>query len=69
MAFLQLPLQYAMDKIFCMLEFDQFLIRKNLLQCFQNDDILPFPSHGISARKPKVLKEEVVEVYCQCKLL
>ncbi|KAL5517174.1 hypothetical protein EMCRGX_G002669 [Ephydatia muelleri] len=34
----------------CMLEFDQFLMQKHLLQ------------------KPKVLKEEVVEVYCHCRL-
>ena len=50
----------------CMLEFDQFLMRKHLLQCFQNGAVLPFPSQSIAARKPKVLKEEVVEMYCHC---
>ena len=45
----------------CMLEFDQFFRRKHLLQCFQNGAVLPFPSQIIAARKPKVLKEEVVE--------
>eukprot|EP00731_Ephydatia_muelleri_P003894 Em0002g70a len=52
----------------CMLEFDQFLMRKHLLQCFQNGAVLPFPSQSIAARKPKVLKEEVVEIYCHCRL-
>ena len=52
----------------CMLEFDQFLMRKHLLQCFQNGAVLPFPSQSI-ARKPKVLKEEVIEIYCHCRLL
>ena len=50
----------------CMMEFDQFLLRKHLLQCFQNGAVLPFPSQNIAARKPKVLKEEVVEIYCHC---
>ena len=45
----------------CILEFDQFLMRKHLLQCFQNGAVLPFPSQSIAARKLKVLKEEVVE--------
>ena len=45
----------------CMLEFDQFLMWKHLLQCFQNGAVLPFPSQSIAARKPKVLKKEVVE--------
>ena len=48
----------------CIMEFDQFLMRKHLLQCFQNGAVLPFPSQSIAARKPKVLKEEVVEIYC-----
>ena len=52
----------------CMLEFDQLLMRKHLLQCFQNGAVLPFPSQSIAARKPKVLKEEVVEIYCHCRL-
>ena len=30
--------------------------------------MLPFPPLGIAARKPKVLKEEVVVIYCQCRL-
>ena len=45
----------------CILEFDQFLMRKHLLQGFQNGAVLPFSSQSIAARKPKVLKEEVVE--------
>eukprot|EP00731_Ephydatia_muelleri_P027168 Em0019g41a len=52
----------------CMLEFDQYLMRKHLLQCFQNGAMLPFPSQSIAARKPKVLKEEMVEIYCHCRL-
>ena len=64
MAFLllRLPLQYAMGKIFVCWS----LMRKHLLQCFQNGAMLPFPSKSIAARKPKVLKEEVVEIYCHC---
>ena len=42
-------------------------MRKHLLQCFQNGAVLPFPSQSIAARKPKVLKEEVVEIYCHCR--
>ena len=52
----------------CMLEFDQSVMRKHLLQCFQSGAMLPFPSHSIAARKPKVMKEELVERHCHCRL-
>ena len=66
---LRLLLQYVMGKLdLCMREFDQFLMRKHLLLCFQNGAVLPFPPQSIAARKPKVLKEEVVEIHCHCRL-
>jgi len=52
----------------CMLEFDQSVMRKHLLQCFQSGAMLPFPSHSIAARKPKIMKEELVEIHCHCRL-
>ena len=62
-AILGLPLHYAMGKIFVCSFFNAETRATVLPKC-----VLPFPSQSIAAQRPKVLKEEVVEIYCHVRL-
>ena len=57
---LRLPLHYAMGKIFVCCNFNA-----ETLNCYSASNTVAFylfPSQSIAAQRPKVLKEEVVEI-------
>ena len=49
------------------LQFDQSHMRQHLLNAFETNILMPFPSRKVAKRKPLIVFRERIHVYCVCR--
>ena len=48
--------------------FNQSRMRSHLLQCFENDEIMPFPRQHKPSKRKRGYELEVIRTFCTCNL-
>ena len=46
--------------------FNQSRMRSHLLQCFENDELMPFPRHHKPSKRKRGYELEVIRTFCTC---